>query len=754
MIPKHRSPKPALRAASGRRLPTFGQKPSTPTQISADVNGYTLQTIIVSAVLVLVAVAASIVLYSAISNNADVRAFADLTSENSPTRPSGFTAENYLDDTVPAVIIRWAPPLYTGQPVLAGSPSLLNYEATYNCETSDAIGLEQVTLSDTPSRSDFEIPEIDLGRPQLQLEISDFVTDPTIPTANCLLSVRAYTCPDVRPEARCGINDAKTGKEIYGPASLYRFVISKIPSALNIMESRIVSVGTDDRNLLISWETPIYFDTQNPENLIYRIEWNQRPRTTDPPNSFVADVNTSEVCTPNNLHILTVADDMVYDARITPQFITDPALEFKLVDSCPGSNQLSDAPGPAAELFTLDGKSFEVPPETPTGLAFELAESSPQSFDASPLVEGNVTEELISWNVTWSAGANNVPTDIDSYIFQWARADGIGQSESQEVSSPAITLTLLNGVSYDFSIRAQNTEGISEPLQACTTVATPHRHLKPDLVVNPRNNQLQIKIAQSGQEKYCQTETFCLDNSCQPPAPKHYKIRVYNTGDTCGTAMSFPNQLCTNSDIVVCADAPVGDDLVTERFLSNPSPDVEYAVEVIAGSECDPTARTINNVRDTNAPSFFASFSTATRATADPEDVFAPIEGLPPIAFDENMTEWSFEWRISGSPPEEPTGFLIRLERAATTTPPTTAEISFVLNNSRDMSALPWDQDSDSNTDPAIINCMSDTLQSRCTFIDNQNPAVETTLTVTITAIYDNGFSIPMGAMGQRSPTP
>lgn len=61
---------------------------SSPT--SRDTRGYTLQTVIVSAILLSTAVLASVVLYRAITTNTDVRAFADLTGDNAPTRPTDF----------------------------------------------------------------------------------------------------------------------------------------------------------------------------------------------------------------------------------------------------------------------------------------------------------------------------------------------------------------------------------------------------------------------------------------------------------------------------------------------------------------------------------------------------------------------------------------------------------------------------------------------------------------------------------------
>jgi len=754
--------------APSRRLPTPTQQQPAPSHNLADAGGYTLQTIIVSAVLVLVAVTASIVLYTAISNNADVRAFADLTSENSPTRPSGFTIAYDIDrgddpdnplDPVPTATIGWSPPLYTGQPVLAGSPSLLNYEVSYTCAKMDAmdddgnpIGLEQVALPETPRRDDVAIPEFNLGRTQVLAVLdSDFETDDNLLVGNCLISVRAYTCPDASPEDPCGINDTKDGSEIYGPASEHRFVISKLPLSLDLDSIQVEVL--DDGGLLIVWENPTYLGTQDPEKLIYKVEPNVRPRDEDPPSSDEQPFGTTSLCfSGNSAELDAPPTDMVLDVKVTPQFITDPDQELSGTD-CPSIDQVIDVPDLAFELFSLEASSAELPPETPTGLTFALANAEPQSYDAAPLVARSVTEELISWNITWT----DPDANADSYLFQWARADGLGQPESQQVSNPEITLALLNGVAYDFSVTAQNAEGVSDPLQACTVVATAHRHLTPNLVVTPRSSELQIKIAPFEQEKYCQSETFCLNNSCQPPPPAQYKIRVYETAISCDLTRSFPDQLCTNSDMIYCAEAPTGDALITERIIANLSADTEYTVEAIAGSRCDAANGTINNTHDGNQPPgiLFASLPVTATATvtASSADVFPEVADLTVTVGDDGRS-WNIDWSIQPPQPDQPVpeAFLIEFERTTADSMPS-IPISFVLRGNIDDS--PWDHDGDPDTEELTFACSQQgNMDWRCTIRDDQNQDVATTLNVTITVIYPDGFSDGVTDGGMRSATP
>ena len=629
-----------------------------------DSRGYTLQTLIVSAILIFAAVAASVVLYRALSASSDPRAFSDLNAENSPTRPHGFTAEHYLANGTPAIKINWTPPLYTGQIQLAGSPALLNYQADYNCEDSrgpsptdpaDDLALADVTLPESGGATqDLLWPEITFVGSASDLLGATFETDDAFVVGHCLLRIRAYTCPEVSPENRCHTGADKTGVEHYGPASDYRFTLSKAPSQPELIEVTAAQDEDGNQLLQLSWDPPHYLGAGDLRSLLYRVSWTGRAQGSSQPDTF-----GQNTCTFNNFIAITdTGRDDLYDLQVTPLIITDDAvLAAKLAEAgdseatadgalprtvaCPAPASVIDPPAESnLELSELTPSAFEQPP-APTGLAVAPADSAAELFNAAALVTSGTTEELAGFKVSWDA----VPA-ATSYLLSWGRADASIPPEAQEVLDPETFLLLEYGAAYNFSLWALNEAGRSQPVEVCTTVASQHRHLQPSLAMKPQADQLALTVSYASQDRFCGLESFCLDNSCQPPEPQAFRVRVWASSATCtNTNTSFPDRTCSPADYVQCRQAPPGDKTrqLALSFAvtalgdgSSLASDTSYTVEVIAGESC--AAGQV-----ANAASPYASFPVMieTRTTARAASA-KPVRNLDLER--DNLIHWTATW--------------------------------------------------------------------------------------------------------------
>ena len=630
---------------------------------SHDSRGYTLQTLIVSAILLLAAVAGSVVIYRAISASADPRALSDLAAESSPTRPHGFAAEHYLENGTPAVKLNWTPPLYTGQAQIAGSPALLNYHARYHCADSrgpdktdpaDDLALADVTLPESGAAEQYLLwPELALTGSHADLLGSSFDTDLAFVSGHCLLRVRAYTCPEVSAANRCGLDSAKTGVEIYGPASDYRFTLSKAPSRPELIELTAALDEDGNQLLQVSWDPPQYLGSGDLRNLLYRVSWNGRAQGSPQPGTF-----SQTSCTFNNFISITDAGRAdLYDIQITPLTVTnDSVLATKLAEAgdseatadgvlprvvnCPGPGSVLEPPADSnLKLQELTPGAFERP-AAPTGLALEPADSAPELFNPAALVSNGATEELTGFKLSWDAAANAA-----SYLLSWGRADTTTPAKTQEVDGTESFLLLEYGAAYSFSLWALNKAGRSQPAQACTTAASQHRHLTPSLAVQPQANQLEVVIHYASQARFCGLETFCFDNSCQPASPGAFKVRVWASDTACtNLSSSFPNQTCTAADYVHCRQSPPGNKprqlalSFPVAALGNGSPlasQTGYTVEVIAASSC----------LGSNASSPFASFPALAQAqTLASQRATSPVRNL--AVERESLLHWKASWEL------------------------------------------------------------------------------------------------------------
>ena len=376
------------------RIPMKNRKsPSEPLKRRRDNRGYTLQTIIVMSILIAAAVGASVVLFQAVNTNTDVRSLTDLAGSNAPSRPHGFSVEKTselvdvektselvdvgesTERNVPSAIIRWSPPLYTGQTQLEGTPASVLYKVDYGCadpaDSADITDLADITLenipdldsnnpTDTVSTTNIDESKLDLDGPQThygdstELSIPDYdttdndITEHSIPerilrvlfpsttppdTVYCILQAQAYTCSDAQTEncANPGdnaaeTNNALTGREIYSLESEpIRFELSRAPTEpQNLMAT--VSEWTSTQNRVnLSWDASEYTGTD--QAYLYEIQWQQREQdepATDFDTATIPDSQTQ--CTVSNTHNIALdlnadtsdpENELAVDFRIT-----------------------------------------------------------------------------------------------------------------------------------------------------------------------------------------------------------------------------------------------------------------------------------------------------------------------------------------------------------------------------------------------------------------------------------------------------
>lgn len=302
----------------------------------SDNRGYTLQTVIVMAILVASAVGASVVLYRAINSNTDVRSLTDTAGSNAPSRPHNFVVEKTLASVgtppraVPSATVRWSPPLYTGftrfgeqeQPVDSTSASLL-YKVEYGCadpDNPDSIGISEladITLSNIPDDTTNDPPDKDLMDDPTTAEIDEseideskldldglqtmygkstklslpprilevlFSSVPPPETVYCILQASAYTCPEALTQdcANPGDNESRTDdplrrNEIYSLESEpIRFELSRAPTEIlnpKSVVSDLTAMPAENR-VEITWDAPEF--TGAGEALVYEVRWQQR----------------------------------------------------------------------------------------------------------------------------------------------------------------------------------------------------------------------------------------------------------------------------------------------------------------------------------------------------------------------------------------------------------------------------------------------------------------------------------------------
>lgn len=448
----------------------------------SDNRGYTLQTVIVMAILVASAVGASVVLYRAINSNTDVRSFTDTAGSNVPSRPHNFVVEPRIATIpvptkrpVPSATVRWSPPLYTGftrfeeQPVDASSASLL-YEVEYGCSIPGVgVALSELELSDfernpTDNTATADIDESELGLHTLYLDnpgvsfhnsatneadamLQNLFPDPMdLPdTAHCILQAKAYTCPQAPADPCANPPDPDNREEIYSLESeLIRFELSRAPTEILNPEYIVPTEGMTATNNRIDlvWGTPEY--TGAGEAHLYEIKWAQREDDDDPTDFNTATIPDSETrCTVGNAHSLdlTLNAELIVDIRITPYAYdaTTPIPVDTAVPpnfTCPSSDDLI-----AGEPTDWHGIELVVNGSVPDDdlPTLTITEVLPSSQRLQTANDADKRTYLQNRFVNLQAGITlEVPKttsyNLENYELRWSRADGTGTSNSRVIT--------------------------------------------------------------------------------------------------------------------------------------------------------------------------------------------------------------------------------------------------------------------------------------------------------------------------------
>ena len=627
-------------------------RPARLQRLSRDARGYTLPTVIVSAILLAAAAGAGVILYRGWADNTDVRAFSDLSAEYAPGRPHSFSHTSSVsaadDPTARIVTVRvsWSAPETGAAGATAAGLTYPAADTKYLCKDSNngQITLENIGTGDAndhiATSPDTQTPAMDLTQPALppltgnQMLLGSGWPSGAGVIGHCLLRVQA-----------------RTAAGELGPAGEYRFSISRIPTA---PENARVELTSMDK-LAVFWDTPSYLGVGDLDNVIYRV---QRPSEARMESEDPGEYDpTKDKCTLNNFYILDKPDEgEVWDLRVIPVVVTNSAQmatfrqNFSNSDgsySCPGTNHILQTPTPTGDAKPIPGTYLELlglqpavaVPAMPAAGRLSL-EPVGTSGDASKLVEDGRSADTVTIRADWSG-----PPEHDSYLLEWSRADGAGISHNLETADTVAFLQLDHGAAYNFKLRAGNSSGYSSALEDCTVVAIKNRHLAPEITAVPVGSfNLAITISNPDQTQYCPTATYCLDpaadtNECQPAKPKTYRVRAFTapTGNSsCDNppTSSFPNKTCralANQDQVTCIPVDSMQPTKPLQHIFNVQPDEDYAIEAITGHECTDGALTNNGAsNDESYPSFPALIIASTEGTEGTAvgDMPAAVENL------------------------------------------------------------------------------------------------------------------------------
>lgn len=550
-----------------------------------DSGGYTLQTIIVSAILLVVATTASVALYRAITTSADVRSFADLTSEaneRAPTKPHNFSVRQ--KDGIATV--KWSAPLYTGTPQLSGSPSPLDYEIEY-LNPDDCY--MDATVTSLPPLIGGEGEEIEVKIPLPDLDN----------TITCSLEVRITAIDD---------------QQIPGEPAVETLILSRAASAPTGIT--VLKIGS---GALISWEAPENTGSGKVgETLFYKVEIgnnlgenNEIPvQAPYPVCTFDDNYEADSIAENNSMRITSYVyiSNMGLDlsAPMCPQELDDPYSEMNTYQIIVIPSDISTETTLPTETVDTTVPTDTPPPETESSVIVFLPKSDvlgppdrpenvristePSSDLRNPIVllRRGVSTDVVVAKLEWDHADT-----ARRYFLEWSRADGLGASNFREIDSPttvdqpSIFFSLENGVGYNFVLWAENSFGEGEQFQNCTAVSTNVRPIKPEVEVSATNDtELLVRITTPTYADSCIPKSYCFSNlqACVPASPSHYRIRINKTTVSCPeNGPTFPTKSCSPNDSICIMNRP-NDIGITERILDALSPNTDYIIEVIASS--------------------------------------------------------------------------------------------------------------------------------------------------------------------------
>ena len=627
-------------------------------------------------------------------------------------RTTAIADEGGADErTVPSATIRWSPPLYTGQPELEGTPASLLYKVDYGCGipgTGDIPSeLDRLELDNIPENpTDLTGPSDPANVDESKLGIQAYYSDSTginlsaresatelldnlfpnttspPPKAHCILQAQAYTCSNAQTQV-CANPDATppralTGQEIYSLESdPIRFELNRAPSELQNPAATVQYSSPTQNRVDLSWETPEY--TGAGTAYLYEIRWQQRDNTgteTDFDAPGFSPTDTPQ-CTVGNTHSLILtfsASTDAVDFRITPYAVTaaeaaaavptaDPMTTF----ACPASL------ASAASGTSTDQKGFQLLATQPASVPSPTLAVSIPTSENIPSTATDAQKRTALDNLFVDAQATAavaVPMtrsyNLESFELRWSRADGEGTPNSRVIPAPAtitnpldstqhlysvpVTLNLENDKAYNFSLTANFDNDETRQVSICAVIYHSQRTPAPDLEVIPISGGLRIRISPHNQTNFCNGPVTALSSPTTPaPTTQHYKVRVYSPASTC--TGDYPDEQCTdvyNQCIAATTGTtrPSAEEVVETGLTAGTS----YEVEVIAGHDCDATAKTIGFATPTSpygypsAPIVKSATPLATStAPSAPTGVSATFMAADPSG---NPDRWNLSWGV------------------------------------------------------------------------------------------------------------
>ena len=625
-------------------------------------------------------------------------------------RTTAIADEGGADErTVPSATVRWSPPLYTGQPELEGTPASLLYKVDYGCSApSTGISeLADITLENIPddpandpmdttpannideSRLDPDGPQTNYGD-STELSIPERILEVLFPSSSppdtvyCILQAQAYTCSDAQTEdcANPGDNASRTdnpltGQEIYSLESdPIRFELNRAPSELQTPAATVQYRSATQNRVDLSWETPDY--TGAGAAYLYEIQWQQRA-----PNEDLTDFDADSFapqnipqCTVGNTHSLVLTlnadtsdldDELAADFRITPYAVTaaEAVAAVPTAFTCPAS-LASAADGtstPLTGIQLLATQPASVPSPT---LAVSIPTSENIPSTATDAQKRTALDNLFVDAQATAAVA--VPMtrsyNLESFELRWSRADGGNTPNSRVIPAPntvtnpsdstqhlysvPVILNLENDKAYNFSLTANFDNDETRQVSICAVIYHSQRTPAPDLEVIPISGGLRIRISPHNQTNFCNGSVTALSSPTTPaPTTQHYKVRVYSPASTC--TGDYPDEQCTdvyNQCIAATTGTtrPSAEEVVETGLTAGTS----YEVEVIAGHNCDATAKTISFTIPSPNPSNYGYPSAPVVQSAAPLAASTAIS-MPTnlmVTYDSGTTKWTAQWGV------------------------------------------------------------------------------------------------------------
>lgn len=404
-------------------------------------------------------------------------------------------------------------------------------------------------------------------------------------------------------------------------------------------------------------------------------------------------------------------------------------------------------------------------------LIYETIPTAPPAQKIAVL--GKPYMPYITVPVRWRVDAGE-EENIDSYELQWSRADGSGASGSLSVNKPfqdqylatpanppktlEVRLDLENNRAYNFSFAKKLSTGQDVTTSLCTVISHPLRTPTPEIEVIPRAStasaELLVRIAPSGQERFCDYQKVDRVFTPLPRVTEHYKVRVYNPASSC--TGDYPNERCSDvSNQCKSVTTGINRQAVEEVAVTSLTHSTTYEVEVIAGHTCDDAAMTIaiDPPSPPNLDRYGYSSAPITKTVTTPAAPVALTVSATFVAGDDptncdpqslsDCDRWNLSWtEVSGA-----TGYLFTIDHdTSQPTPPDTDAKRYVYTSSSRATSF------SARSPVGEFTCSKSGTTITCAVIDDDQASTppHTNLEFKVWSVSASGIS----AAADTSPTP